>query len=56
MGEDSVTPFLEFDDKWVIVLGLTSNKGSNDFQRLKMEDGSLLYETVFESFLKMGQS
>lgn len=32
MGEDSVTPFLEFNNKWVIVLGLTSNKGSQDFQ------------------------
>ena len=32
MGEDSVTPFLEFDQKWVILLGLTSNEGSADFQ------------------------
>lgn len=34
MGEDSVRPFLEYDDKWTIVLGLTSNKGSDDFQKL----------------------
>lgn len=34
MGEDSVRPFLEYENKWAIVLGLTSNKGSNDFQRL----------------------
>ena len=34
MGEDSVTPFLGYDDKWVILLALTSNKGSNDFQKL----------------------
>ena len=32
MGEDSVTPFLGYDGKWVILLALTSNKGSNDFQ------------------------
>ena len=34
MGEDSVSPFLEYDDKWVILLGLTSNKESNDFQNI----------------------
>lgn len=34
MGEDSVKPFLSYKDKWTIVLGLTSNKGSADFQRL----------------------
>ncbi len=34
MGEDSVRPFLEYEDKWSIVLGLTSNAGSNDFQQL----------------------
>ncbi|RFM28817.1 orotidine-5'-phosphate decarboxylase [Deminuibacter soli] len=37
MGEDSVRPFLEYDNKWAIVLGLTSNKGSNDFQRLMVQ-------------------
>jgi orotidine-5'-phosphate decarboxylase len=47
MGVDSVSPFLEFDDKWVILLGLTSNKGSNDFQRLNTEDG-FLYESVLK--------
>lgn len=45
MGEDSVTPFLEYKDKWVILLGLTSNKGSNDFQFLETGNGKL-YETV----------
>lgn len=45
MGKDSVTPFLEFDDKWVILLGLTSNEGSNDFQHLQTLHGSL-YSTV----------
>jgi len=45
MGEDSVKPFLEYKDKWVIVLGLTSNKGSNDFQLLETGEGKL-YEQV----------
>ena len=39
MGEDSVKPFLEYKDKWVILLGLTSNKGSNDFQFLETGNG-----------------
>lgn len=45
MGEDSVTPFLEYKNKWVILLGLTSNKGSNDFQFLETGNGKL-YENV----------
>ncbi|MBL0309416.1 MAG: orotidine-5'-phosphate decarboxylase [Bacteroidetes bacterium] len=45
MGEDSVTPFLEYKDKWVILLGLTSNKGSRDFQFLDT-NGAKLYEQV----------
>src|SRR4249919_877999 len=36
MGEDSVKPFLEFENKWAIVLGLTSNPGSKDFEQLKV--------------------
>jgi len=46
MGEDSIRPFLEFDVKWTIVLGLTSNSGSIDFQRLKLENGKSLYQEV----------
>jgi orotidine-5'-phosphate decarboxylase len=45
MGEDSVTPFLEYENKWVILLGLTSNKGSSDFQFLET-NGTKLYEQV----------
>ena len=45
MGEDSVKPFLEYKDKWVILLGLTSNKGSADFQFLETGNGKL-YERV----------
>jgi orotidine-5'-phosphate decarboxylase len=49
MGEDSVTPFLQYKNKWVILLALTSNKGSADFQtdsRLKTQDSRPLYEDV----------
>ena len=53
MGEDSVTPFLEYDGKWVILLILTSNKGSRDFQTLDF-DGEKLYETVLERSLLWG--
>lgn len=48
MGEDSVGPFLENEEKGVFVLALTSNKGSRDFQMQKMANGKLLYETVIE--------
>jgi orotidine-5'-phosphate decarboxylase len=46
MGEDSVKPFLEFDDKWVILLVHTSNPGSQDFQLLETLDGKYLYQEV----------
>lgn len=45
MGEDSVTPFLEYPGHWVILLGLTSNKGSKDFQFIE-SGGQRLYEQV----------
>ena len=47
MGSDSVIPFLEFENKWVILLALTSNPGSADFQRLDA-DGKALYEQVLK--------
>lgn len=46
MGEDSVAPFLAFPGKWVIVLGLTSNKGSQDFQYMQNVSGLHLFESV----------
>lgn len=49
MGEDSVRPFLEYENKWTIVLGLTSNAGSQDFQQLSLGGetaGKKLYEEV----------
>ena len=48
MGEDSVTPFLEYPGKWVIVLALTSNKGSQDFQLTKDSEGERLFEIVLK--------
>ncbi len=55
MGIDSVSPFLEFENKWVILLGLTSNKGSKDFQFTKNENtGKYLFEQVIESAIKWG--
>ena len=53
MGEDSVTPFLEYKNKWVILLGLTSNKGSSDFQFLDTGDGKL-YERVIKKAQQWG--
>lgn len=52
MGEDSVKPFLIYPNKWVILLALTSNKGSNDFQLMKDENG----ERLFEKVLRITQS
>ena len=46
MGEDSVTPFLGYDGKWVILLALTSNKGSHDFQLTESTDGEMLFQKV----------
>ena len=48
MGEDSVTPFLGYEGKWVILLALTSNKGSLDFQLIEDKNGRRLFETVIE--------
>lgn len=54
MGEDSIRPFLEYEDKWTIVLGLTSNKGAADFEMKKGIDGSTLYEDVLSKVSKWG--
>ena len=44
MGEDSVTPFLSVENKWVIILGLTSNKGSSSFQQLTLSNERKVFE------------
>jgi orotidine-5'-phosphate decarboxylase len=53
MGEDSVAPFLTYDDKWAIILALTSNKGADDFQ-YHSDDGIKLFEKVFTVSRKWG--
>ena len=53
MGEDSVTPFLSVEDKWVVLLALTSNKGADDFQ-YHNEDGIKLFERVLSVSQKWG--
>lgn len=53
MGSDSVKPFLSFQDKWAIVLGLTSNEGANDFQ-LDMGKKELLYKHVIRRASEWG--
>lgn len=55
MGEDSVKPFLAFDNKWVILLALTSNKGADDFQMLE-SDSEKLYEHVLKISQKWADS
>ena len=54
MGEDSVKPFLAYEGTWVIVLALTSNPGSHDFQLTKDEDGTMLFEKVLATSQKWG--
>jgi orotidine-5'-phosphate decarboxylase len=61
MGEDSIRPFLEYDNKWTIVLGLTSNKGACDFEMLKIKNGNdahlrseFVYERVLNTVAKWG--
>jgi orotidine-5'-phosphate decarboxylase len=54
MGEDSVTPFLGYDGKWVILLALTSNKGSHDFQLMEDAQGERLFEKVLKKSQEWG--
>ena len=54
MGEDSITPFLKFQDKWSIVLALTSNIGALDFQKVSYNENSFYYEKVLNQVSKWG--
>lgn len=54
MGIDSVAPFLEFPNKWVILLALTSNQGSQDFQLASQDGGMPLYEKVMRTAQNWG--
>ncbi len=54
MGEDCVTPFLKYENKWVILLALTSNKGSHDFQLMEDKNGQRLFEKVLQKSQNWG--
>ena len=58
MGQDSIQPFFDYKDKWTIVLGLTSNKGSKDFEQLIVSSRAAevlqLYETVMQKVASWG--
>lgn len=54
MGEDSVTPFLNYEGKWVILLALTSNKGAADFQYMTDASGEKLFEKVLKTSKQWG--
>jgi orotidine-5'-phosphate decarboxylase len=54
MGEDSVKPFLQFEGKWAIVLGLTSNPGAHDFELKSLASGEKLYENVIKTVASWG--
>jgi orotidine-5'-phosphate decarboxylase len=56
MGKDSVQPFLKFDGKWAIVLGLTSNEGANDFQYYANKEEQPLYAKVISTVMEWGTS
>ena len=56
MGSDSVQPFLEFKDKWAIVLALTSNAGGLDFQLTQDADGQKLYQKVLKTAQSWGNN
>ena len=56
MGFDSVSPYLNYKDKWVILLALTSNQGSLDFQNTKLANGLHLFEEIISVSKKWGSS
>ena len=54
MGSDSIIPFYDYPEKWVIILGLTSNPGSKDFQFLTLDSGEKLYQKVIRESKNWG--
>jgi orotidine-5'-phosphate decarboxylase len=56
MGEDSVKPFLKFEGKWAIVLGLTSNPGAADFELKDLKEDGRLYEKVIQTVAGWGST
>jgi orotidine-5'-phosphate decarboxylase len=56
MGKDSISPFLAFPDKWAILLALTSNEGSKDFQNLRLHNGKQVFEEVLNTSQQWGST
>lgn len=56
MGHDAVTPYLKYDGKWVIILGITSNPGADDLERLNLHNGKEVFEQVLETASTWGSS
>jgi len=56
MGADSIVPFLKYEGKWTIILALTSNFSSSDFEQKKLASGNELYKLVIETTAKLGSS
>jgi orotidine-5'-phosphate decarboxylase len=56
MGRDCIEPFLEYEEKWAIILGLTSNAGSKDFQFMEDKDGERLFERVIRKSMEWGDA
>ena len=56
MGEDSIKPFLKYKEKWTIILALTSNKGSLDFQFFENQDHERLFEKVLKKTQQWGSN
>jgi orotidine-5'-phosphate decarboxylase len=56
MGKDSLQSFLDYENKWTIVLGLTSNQGAEDFELLDLDNGKKLYEEVIGKISNWGNS
>jgi len=54
MGKDSVSPFLEYKNKWVIILALTSNESFSDFQMIENKNGKRLFEEVIKKTMQWG--
>lgn len=54
MGKDSITPFLKYKNKWVIIVALTSNQGAEDFQFLKSNNNESFFETVVKKSKNWG--
>jgi len=52
MGEDSAAPFISYKEKLIFILALTSNKGASDFEKLKFEDGTYLFQKVIDKSLE----